>query len=146
MEWPRLWRRGGFPRSFLARSEVESMRWRRELIRTYLERDLPSLGLRLPAPALRRFWMMLAHYHGQTWNSSELARSFGIAHTTVQRYLDVLSETFHRAPAPELVREPRQAAGEGTQGLHARPEIREESVAEARAQRFPARGSAVLCA
>lgn len=93
-EWPRLWRRGGFPRSYLARSEIESLRWRRELIRTYLERDIPSLGLRLPAPTLRRFWMMLAHYHGQVWNASELARSFGVGHTTIQRYLDVLTDTF----------------------------------------------------
>jgi predicted AAA+ superfamily ATPase len=92
--WERLWRRGGFPRSFLARSDRESQRWRRELIGTYLERDVPALGLRLPAPTLRRFWMMVAHYHGQIWNASELARSFGIAHTTVQRYLDVLTETF----------------------------------------------------
>lgn len=93
-KYSRLWHRGGFPRSFLARSDLESLRWRRELIRTYLERELPSLGLRLPATTIRRFWMMLAHYHGQIWNSSELARSFGVAHTTVQRYLDVLSETF----------------------------------------------------
>ena len=90
----RLWSRGGFPRSFLARSDAESLRWRRELVKTYLERDVPALGLRLPAPTLRRFWMMVAHYHGQVWNASELARSFGVAHTTVQRYLDLLSETF----------------------------------------------------
>jgi predicted AAA+ superfamily ATPase len=89
-----LWRRGGFPRSFLARSNLESQKWRSQLIRTYLERDIPELGLRMPAPTLRRFWMMLAHYHGQVWNASELGRSFGVAHTTVQRYLDVLSETF----------------------------------------------------
>ena len=93
-ERSRLWRRGGFPRSYLARSDRESLRWRRELIQTYLERDIPSLGLRLPGPTLRRFWMMLAHYHGQVWNASELARSFGVGHTTVQRYLDVLTETF----------------------------------------------------
>lgn len=93
-EWPKLWRRGGFPLSFVARSEAESLRWRKEMIRSYLERDIPSLGLRMPAPTLRRFWMMIAHYHGQIWNSAELARSFGVAHTTVQRYLDVLSETF----------------------------------------------------
>ncbi|MCU0242173.1 MAG: ATP-binding protein [Vicinamibacteria bacterium] len=92
--WERLWRRGGFPRSFLARTETESQRWRQELIRTYLERDIPALELHLPAPTLRRFWMMLAHYHGQIWNASELARSFGVAHTTVQRYMDILSETF----------------------------------------------------
>jgi len=92
--WERLWRRGGFPRSFLARTEKESVRWRNELIRTYLERDIPALGLRLPAPALRRFWTMLAHYHGQLWNASELARSFGVSHTTIHRYVDVLAETF----------------------------------------------------
>jgi len=91
---PRLWRRGGFPRSFLARTEDQSARWRRELIRTYLERDIPSLGLRLPAPTLRRFWMMVGHYHGQVWNASEPARSLGVAHTTIARYLDVLTETF----------------------------------------------------
>lgn len=91
---PRLWLRGGFPRSFLARAEVESGRWREEFIRTFLERDIPQLGLRIPAPALRRFWSMIAHYHAQTWNGSELARAFGVAHTTVQRYLDVLTETF----------------------------------------------------
>lgn len=92
--WDALWRRGGFPRSFLARSEQGSLRWRRELIRSYVERDIPGLGLRLPAPTLRRFWMMLAHYHAQIWNASEFSRAFGVAHTTVQRYLDVLTETF----------------------------------------------------
>jgi hypothetical protein len=92
--WERLWQRGAFPRAFLARSNDASRTWRDQLIRTYLERDIPELGLRLPAPTLRRFWMMLAHYHGQVWNASQLARSFGVAHTTVQRYLDVLTETF----------------------------------------------------
>jgi uncharacterized protein len=92
--WLRLWRRGGFPRAFLARSEATSLRWRRDLIRTYLERDLPALGVRFPAPTLRRFWMMLAHYHGQLWNASDFARSFGVSHPTVQRYLDVLTATF----------------------------------------------------
>jgi hypothetical protein len=92
--WSKLWHRGGFPRSFLARSEAESLRWRKALIRTFLERDIPALGLRLPGATLRRFWMMLAHYHAQVWNASEFARSFGVAHTTVQRYLDVLSATF----------------------------------------------------
>lgn len=91
---PRLWLRGGFPQSFLARSDAESRRWREEFIRTFLERDIPQLGLRIAAPALRRFWSMIAHYHAQTWNGSELARAFGVAHTTVQRYLDVLTETF----------------------------------------------------
>jgi uncharacterized protein len=93
-QWSKLWRRGGFPRSFLARSESESLEWRKAMIRTFLERDIPALGLRLPAVTLRRFWMMLAHYHAQVWNASEFARSFGVAHTTVQRYLDLLSATF----------------------------------------------------
>jgi uncharacterized protein len=92
--WSVLWRRGGFPRSFLARSDAESMRWRRQLVRTYLERDLPEFGLRIPSATMRRFWMMLAHYHGQTWNASELGRAFGVAHTTVRHYLDVLSASF----------------------------------------------------
>jgi len=90
----RLWLRGGLPRSFLARTEAESGRWREEFIRSFLERDIPQFGLRIAAPALRRFWSMIAHYHAQTWNGSELARAFGVAHTTVQRYLDVLTETF----------------------------------------------------
>ncbi len=88
------WIRGGFPRAFLARNDTASTEWREQFIRTFLERDIPQFGLRIPAPALRRFWTMIAHYHAQTWNSSELARAFGVAHTTVQRYLDVLTETF----------------------------------------------------
>ena len=111
----RLWLRGGFPRSFLARTEAESVRWRAEFIRTFLERDLPQLGLRIPAPALRRFWSMIAHYHAQTWNASELGRAFGVAHTTVQRYLDLLTATFmvrqlppwHENLAKRQVRAPR---------------------------------------
>jgi len=93
-QWSKLWHRGGFPRSFLARSEPDSLRWRQAMVRTFLERDIPALGLRLPAATLRRFWMMLAHYHAQVWNASEFARSLAVAHTTVQRYLDLLSATF----------------------------------------------------
>ena len=89
-----LWLRGGFPRSFLARTEPASWRWRQQLIRTFLERDLPTLGLRLGADALHRFWAMLAHYHAQVWNASELARAFGVADTTVRGYLDLLASTF----------------------------------------------------
>ena len=98
--WSRLWRRGGFPRSFLARSEAASLNWRRELIRTHLERDLPMLGLRLPAATMRRFWMMLAHYHGQLWNGSEFARTFGVSHPAVRRYLDALTATFMARQLP----------------------------------------------
>lgn len=86
----RLWIRGGLPRSFLARSSPASFENRLGYIRTFLERDLPQLGIRVAATTMRRFWTMLAHYHGQTWNSSELARSFGVADTTVRAYLDQL--------------------------------------------------------
>lgn len=89
--WRRLWIRGGFPRSFLARSEGESLRWREDFVRTFLERDLAQLGVRVPAPAMRRFWMMLAHYAGGIWNASDIGRSLGDAHTTVRRHLDVLA-------------------------------------------------------
>jgi predicted AAA+ superfamily ATPase len=90
----RLWLRGGFPRSFTARSLRESVDWRRDFIRTFLERDLPQLGLTIPAATLRRFWTMLAHYHGQVWNASEFARAFGVGDHTVRRYLDILASTF----------------------------------------------------
>jgi hypothetical protein len=88
---PRLWLRGGFPRSFLAQTERDSFEWRRAFVRTFIERDLPSLGVQIPAPPLHRFWQMLAHYHGQTWNGAELSRAFGVAATTVRRYLDLLA-------------------------------------------------------
>ncbi len=90
----RLWLRGGFPLSFTARSDGESARWRRELVRTFVERDLPGLDVRLPAGAVDRFWRMLAHWHGQVWNAAELARSFGVSEKTVRHYLDVLVATF----------------------------------------------------
>jgi len=88
------WLRGGFPRSLLADDLQTSREWREAFIRTYLERDLPQLGINLPALTLRRFWTMLAHYHGQTWNSSELARALGVSDKTVARYLDILEGTF----------------------------------------------------
>lgn len=87
----RLWLRGGFPRSYLALSNLRSDEWRRGFIRTFLERDLPQLGLTIRSTTLRRFWSMLAHYHGQTWNASEFGRSFGVADTTVRNYLDLLT-------------------------------------------------------
>jgi len=90
----RLWIRGGFPRSFLAASEADSLAWREGLIRTYLQRDLPELGLRISSTAMRRFWTMLAHYHGRTWNASELARAMGLSDKTVRAYLDILTDTF----------------------------------------------------
>lgn len=87
----RLWLRGGFPRSYLARTTSASDAWRRSFIQTFLERDLPQLGIAVRSATMRRFWSMLSHYHGQTWNSSEFARSFGVADTTVRGYLDVLT-------------------------------------------------------
>lgn len=92
--WERLWERGGFPRSWLARTGQESRDWRNEYISTFLERDVPSLGFQIPPRTLRRFWMMLTFYHGQIFNASEIGRSLGVAHTTVQRYLDILNGTF----------------------------------------------------
>lgn len=89
-----LWRRGGFPLSYLAASEAASARWRQQFIRTHLERDLSELGIRFPAATMRRFWSMIAHYHGQLWNGAELARAFGVSQKTVQGYLDVLVSTF----------------------------------------------------
>jgi len=90
----RRWIRGGFPRSLVARSNRESAEWRAGFVQTFLERDLPAFGIRPSPTTMRRFWTMLAHYHGQLWNSSELARSFGVAHTTVRGYLEALSDTF----------------------------------------------------
>lgn len=87
----RLWLRGGFPRSYLAPTPEQSHTWRRGFVRTFLERDLPQLGINLRATTLHRFWTMLAHYHGQTWNASEFARSFGVSDTTVRDYLDTLT-------------------------------------------------------
>jgi predicted AAA+ superfamily ATPase len=92
--WRTLWVRGGLPRSYLARSDTLSVRWRRDFVRTVLERDVPQLGIRIPAEALRRFWMMLAHVHGQVWNGADIARSLGVNEHTVRRYLDVLSGTY----------------------------------------------------
>lgn len=89
-----LWLRGGFPRSFLANSDEESILWRQAYIKTFLERDIPSLGFQIPAQQMRRFWLMLAHYHGQVFNASELARSFGVSNHTIRRYLDILIGTF----------------------------------------------------
>jgi len=88
------WLRGGFPPAFLAKNLAGSWAWRDAFIRTYLERDLPQLGITLPALTLRRFWTMLAHYHGQTWNGSELARALGVSDKTVSRYLDILEGTY----------------------------------------------------
>ena len=110
-----LWLRGGFPPSYLAATEGMSSRWREQFVRTYLERDLSALGIQLPAAAMRRFWTMLAHYHAQLWNSSELARAFGVSDKTVRSYLDTLCSTFmarrlepwHENVAKRQVRSPK---------------------------------------
>ena len=93
-EWRKLWLRGGFPRSYLADEDTASALWREDFIRSYLERDVPALGISIPAETLRRFWVMVSHYHGQVLNLSELGRSFGVSDHTVRRYLEILSGTF----------------------------------------------------
>jgi hypothetical protein len=90
----RLWRRGGFPRAFLARSEADSVAWREQFIRTFLERDLPQLGGPFTPSTLRQFWTMVAHYHGQIWSHAEPARSLGVSQPTIRRYLDLLTDVF----------------------------------------------------
>ena len=88
---PVLWQRGGFPASYLARSDAASFRWRRDFIQTFVQRDLPQLGVQIPSVTMWRFWSMIAHYHGQVWNGAELARAFGVGETTVKRYRDLLT-------------------------------------------------------
>ncbi len=90
----RHWLRGGFPLSFTARTEAASAAWRRSFLQTFLERDLPQMGVTLPAVTLRRFWGMMAHYHGQTWNAAEFARALAVNESTVRRYLDLLTGVF----------------------------------------------------
>ncbi|NCX94243.1 MAG: DUF4143 domain-containing protein, partial [Gammaproteobacteria bacterium] len=90
----RLMERGGFPLSYLAETLSDSILWREQFITTFLERDIPKLGINIPSHTLRRFWMMLAHYHGNVLNASELGRSLGTNHITIQRYLDILAGTY----------------------------------------------------
>ncbi|MDD5344006.1 MAG: ATP-binding protein [Smithella sp.] len=90
----KLWIRGAFPRSFLASNEAASYQWRQDFIATFLERDIPQLGFNIPAKSLGRFWQMLAHYHGQIFNASEIGKSLAVSDHTAQRYLDLLSGTF----------------------------------------------------
>lgn len=93
-EADRLWLRGGFPRAFTARSHADSLRWRNDFIRSFLERDLGQLGISFPSTTMDRFWAMLAHGHGQLWNGSELGRAFGVSHHAARRYLEALESTF----------------------------------------------------
>lgn len=89
-----LWLRGGYPESYLSGDDDESFTWRESYIRTCLERDIPQLGIHIPAAQLRRFWTMIAHSHGQLWNASKIASSLGISNMTARRYLDLLEDTF----------------------------------------------------
>ncbi len=89
-----LWNRGGFPRSYLAVDDEASYAWRQSFIRTFLERDIPQLGITTPTETLRRFWTMIAHFHGQVWNAAQLARSLGSSEKTARRYLDILAGAF----------------------------------------------------
>jgi len=90
----KLWVRGGLPESFLAPDDEYSFEWREAFIRTYLERDIPQLGIRIPAARLRRFWTMVAHVHGNLWNASHIANAIGVSSPSVKSYLDVLEDTF----------------------------------------------------
>jgi predicted AAA+ superfamily ATPase len=89
-----LWRRGGFPPSFTAPSEEASLEWRKDFVRTFLERDIPQFGFSIPATSLFRFWTLLAHYHGQVWNAAEAARALNVNQSTTRRYVDLLQDLF----------------------------------------------------
>jgi hypothetical protein len=110
-----LWLRGGFPRSYLASDDEASKTWRKNFIHQFLERDIPRLGIKVSPTNLRRFWMMLAHYHGQIWNGAEIGASLGLTAQTMRSYLDILSETFmirqlapwHENLAKRQVKSPR---------------------------------------
>lgn len=93
-ELKNLWLRGGFPKSYLLMDDGMSLRWRLDYIRTFLEQDIPNLGIKIPTAELARFWLMLTHMHGNIFNASELGKSLGLAHTTTKRYLDILTGTF----------------------------------------------------
>lgn len=98
-----LWLRGGFPESYLATSDEVSSRWRRSFVQTFLYQDIPSFGIDVAPERLRRFWIMAAHYHGQTWNSSAIAKSLDISHTTARSYLDILTESYVMRQLPPFV-------------------------------------------
>ncbi len=89
-----LWSRGGFPLSYLADDDIGSAQWRKDYIKTFLEQDIPQLGINIPAMRLRRFWMMLAHYHGQMFNASEIGNALDLSNHTISHYLDILTGTF----------------------------------------------------
>lgn len=133
-EVTKLWLRGGLPRSFLAKSQTESFEWRTGYIRTFLEKDLPQLGISVSSHTMRRFWTMLAHYHGQTWNASEFARSFGVSDNTVRSYLDHLAsalvvrqlQPWHENLSKRQVKAPKIYIGDSGI-LHALLNLREKN-------------------
>ncbi len=90
----RHWLRGGFPLAYIARRDADSFSWRRQFIQTFLERDLPQLGIEITSAALLRFWNMVAHYHGQIWSGAEFARALSVSEPTIRRYLDLMSDVF----------------------------------------------------
>ena len=94
MQLKRLWNRGSFPLAYLAKNDGISFQWRQDFIQTFLERDIPNLGIHIPAKTLHRFWMMLAHYHGQIFAASSISRSLGSDEKTARKYLDLLTDTF----------------------------------------------------
>lgn len=89
-----LWRRGGFPLSYIAPTEETSLEWRRDFVRAFLERDIPQFGFNIPSTSLFRFWSLLAHYHGQVWNAAEAARALNVGENTARRYVDLLQDLF----------------------------------------------------
>ena len=96
----RHWLRGGFPLSYLAVDDAASTQWRRDFVQTFLERDLPQFGFSIPATTMLRFWTMLAHYHGQIWNTAQVAQSLGVSQQSVRRYLDVLTDLYMARQLP----------------------------------------------
>ena len=91
---PKHWARGGFPLSYLAETDKSSLEWRRDFVSTFLERDVPQFGVKIPSASLFRFWSVAAHYHGQIWNAAEAARTLNINESTARRYLDLLQDLF----------------------------------------------------
>ena len=122
-EWHNLWLRGGFPKSYLAEDEENSSLWRRFYVSTYLERDLPQFGINIPPATLRRFWTMLAHYHGNLFNAYEIGRSFGASSVTMRHYLDILAPDVYDSTASTLARKSKKEAGEGAKDLFPRKRI-----------------------
>ena len=116
----KLWLHGAFPRSYLARSAAASRRWRHDFVQTFLERDLPGFGSTVPSTTMRRFWTMLAHWHGQLWNGAEFGRAFGVAHTTVRRYLDLLTSLFVVRQLQPWHENVARRQGAVAQGVHRR--------------------------